>query len=131
MRFLSIWIRSYHVLRRDYEKFSTDPVVQYNYHRRMIIFWMLNWIPMNIVVGTAIWASLSNHVWLAVLMSAIILGINTNYSLYANWDTEVGDAHGAYASIRANEIRKYQLRNEVVRTPSAGAADVEIPEADF
>lgn len=71
----------------------------------MTHFWMGNALPMNGLVALDIWAILNNRTELALLMGAILLAINTNYSLYANWDTEVGDAHAAYAGIRADEIQ--------------------------
>lgn len=107
-KYLSIWIRSYHIIRKDFNKFETDPTTQYNYHRKLIIFWMLNFLPMNSLVAIDIYAILTGNIKLTAIMTAILLAINTNYSLYANWDTEVGDAHGSYASMRADEIKKRQ-----------------------
>lgn len=92
------------LLRGKYHKFETDPATQLQYHRKMVIFWLSNFIPMNIIVGIDIWATLTGHDKIALLMTAILLAVNTNYSLYANFDTETGDAHAAYASVKADQI---------------------------
>lgn len=97
------------MLRRTralYAKFEADPKTQYEYHRKMTIFWLMNFIPMNIIVGVDVWATLNGHDKVALLMTAVLLAINTNYSLYANFDTETGDAHAAYASLRADELKE-------------------------
>jgi hypothetical protein len=95
-----------YIILKDYHKFETDPATQLKYHRRMIIFWMLNLPFMNAIVLIDIMATLGHFPGkVALLLTAILLAINTNYSLYANWDTEVGDAHGAYASLRADQIQ--------------------------
>lgn len=93
---------------RYYIKFQSDPATQYSYHRHMVIFWLWNFLPMNVLVGVDIYATLHNDSKVALLMTAILLAVNTNYSLYANFDTETGDAHGAYASLRADEIKNDQ-----------------------
>lgn len=100
--------------RKYYIKFESDPTTQYQYHRKMVVFWLGNFIPMNVIVGIDIWATLSGHTAIALLMTAILLAINTNYSLYANFDTETGDAHAAYASIRADEIKNGQTLQPAV-----------------
>lgn len=114
----SVWRRSWHIIRHDYQRFATEPQVQYSYHRRMILFWMFNFLPMNTIVAVDIWATLNGHDKIALLMTAILLALNTNYSLYANWDTEVGDAHGAYASMRADQIQLQQLGNNLGQAPA-------------
>ncbi|MGH7240038.1 MAG: hypothetical protein ACREHG_08220 [Candidatus Saccharimonadales bacterium] len=100
--------------RRYYALFESDPHTQYNYHRRMQKFWLINFIPMNVVVGFDVWATLNGHDKIALLMTALLLAINTNYSLYANFDTETGDAHAAYAGIKADEIQASQQGDEDV-----------------
>lgn len=106
---LSVMKASYHALRHDWERFEHEPAVQLRYHRKMIIFWMINLPIMNIIAGLDIAATLGYFpAKVALLLTAIILWINTNYSLYANWDTEVGDAHAAYAGVKAEEIAEEQ-----------------------
>lgn len=96
--------------RAYYAKFESDPKTQYAYHRKMVLFWLINFIPMNVIVAFDIWATLGGHDKLALLMTAVLLAINTNYSLYANFDTETGDAHAAYASLRTDEIKNGQTQ---------------------
>ena len=103
-------VKAVHVIRKDYHKFETEPSFQLKYHRRMTIFWINNFLPMNVVVGFDIWGTMTGHDKLALLMTALLLAINTNYSLYANLDTEIGDAHGAYAGVKAEQIQKQQKR---------------------
>lgn len=91
--FKSTW----HIIHNDWERFEHDPAVQLKYHRRMIIFWMINFP----VIGILFFGFSSIWVKLGLL-------VNTFYSLYANWDTEVGAAHGSYASLKAEEISKKQ-----------------------
>lgn len=99
--------------KKYYIKFQSEPKVQYAYHRKMVVFWLLNFIPMNLIVAVDIWATLANHMALGLLITAVLLALNTNYSLYANFDTETGDAHAAYASIKADEIQMAQTKQTV------------------
>lgn len=99
------------VVRKDYRKFETDPAVQLRYHRRMVLFWIANFIPMNVIVTLDILATLGHFpARIALLLTAVLLAINTNYSLYANLDTEMGDAHAAYAGVKADEIQHGQAQ---------------------
>lgn len=105
--------------RRYYAKFQSDPRTQYAYHRRMQIFWIIGFIPMNLLIGADIWAAATNRLALALVLNAVILAINTNDSQYANFATETGDAHAAYASIKADEI---QAAQEAPAEPAPAAA---------
>ncbi len=106
----NVFFKTIRILRNDWHRFEYDPQTQLKYHRRMIIFWLNNFLPMNVIVGVDIWATLSGHDKIALLMTAILLAINTNYSLYANFDTETGDAHAAYASVQTDEIKAAQAQ---------------------
>lgn len=95
--------------RRYYKLFETDPQTQYNYHRKMQKFWMFNFIPVIALLAIDIYGSLGHlSVQIESLILVVMLGLNTLFSLYANWDTETGDAHAAYASLRADEIQQAQ-----------------------
>ena len=81
-----------HLLRHDYHRFETDPAVQLRYHRRMVVFWLLNFPIITLL-----------FFGLPVFWLKIGLALNTFYSLYANLDTEMGDAHSAYGSLKAEQ----------------------------
>lgn len=100
--------------RRYYQLFESDPVTQYRYHKRMQKFWLFNFLPMTALITTDIWYSLQNGINMQALITAALLALNTVYSLYANFDTETGDAHAAYASIKANEIQQAQTAPDTV-----------------
>lgn len=92
-------------IKAYYHKFETDPQTQYRYHKRMQKFWLLNFIPMLSLISLDIYYSLKHGVDMPALVTACLLALNTIYSLYANFDTETGDAHASYASMRADEIK--------------------------
>lgn len=75
-----------------------NPETQWTFHRKMCWFWIANLLPVTgLLVGV-----LSGSTHLAVLLTAIMLGLNTFYSLYANFDTEFDAVSAAYAAMRAD-----------------------------
>lgn len=104
-----------------YAQFESDPKTQYKYHRKMAVFWILNLIPISVLLVLSILASFGKFTTnQALLVTAITLSLNTFYSLYANFDTETGDAHAAYASIKTEEIQATQ--NQVALQPQVEEA---------
>jgi len=102
-----VWV----LLKKDYHKFEADPAFQLRYHRRMTIFWICNLPFITILVYFNIRAILGGaSTKLALLLDAVMFAVNTYYSLYALICTEAGDAHGAYASLKAEEIQKHQAQ---------------------
>lgn len=103
--------RTWYAIRGEYHKFEIDPRIQLRYHRRMAIFWLCNFPFVNLVGVLDILAVFGYFpIKVALILNAVQLLVNTNYSLYANWDTETGDAHAAYAGVKALEIQESQAQ---------------------
>lgn len=72
---------------------------QWRYHRRMCWFWVANFLP----ITGLLYAVLSSSTREAVLFTAIMLGVNTYYSLYANFCTDYDAVSASFAAMKAQE----------------------------
>lgn len=86
-------------LRRQVHELEYEPRTQWHYHLRMSWFWAFNFLPITALLWLALFDD--SH---AVLWAAIMLGVNTYYSAYANFVSEMDGAHSAYASMKGVEI---------------------------
>ncbi|MDE2103970.1 MAG: hypothetical protein KGL39_42430 [Patescibacteria group bacterium] len=75
-----------------------DPETQWRFHRKMCWFWIANFLPVTVLLAGVLLTSTKT----ALLLTAIMLGVNTYYSLYANFDTEFDAVSAAYAAMRAD-----------------------------
>lgn len=86
-------------VRRAEHDMEFDSRTQWVFHRKMCWFWIANLAPVTaLLIGIFVGGT---H--LAVVLTAIMLGLNTYYSLYANFDTEFDAVSASYAAIKADE----------------------------
>lgn len=85
-------------LRHTAHEMEFNPEVQWRFHRKMCWFWLANFVP----VTALLYGVLAGNTHLALLLTAVMLGLNTYYSLYANFDTEFDAVSASYAAMRAD-----------------------------
>lgn len=92
----------YRVARGVAHRLEFDSRAQWVYHRKMCWFWLANLPLVTALLIGVLFASPR----LALVLTAVMLGVNTYYSLYANFDTEFDAVSASYAAIRADDAAR-------------------------
>jgi len=87
----------YHLLKDDVHKLEYDPKSQFEFHRKMSFFWIINAALVSIVYFAfgGIWGRFS-IIYLVYV------------SLYANFSTDYGALPSSHAAVRGDEIQAKQ-----------------------
>ncbi len=110
MKKLAVFLRHELTASKDVtHRLEFDPHTQWVFHRKMCWFWIANFIPVTgLLIGV-----LSGSTKLALVLTSVMLGLNTYYSLYANFDTEFDAVSASYAAMRADEAaNNTQIANQ-------------------
>lgn len=83
----------YHLIKNDVHELEYDPRAQFEFHRRMSGFWILNG---SIVLTTYF---LLPHVWHNFSVLYLVL-----VSLYANFATDYGAMPGSHAAVNSDKL---------------------------
>lgn len=81
-----------------------EPRVQWKFHLRMTWFWVFNVLPISALLYAVLCGSTDQK----LMWTAVMLGVNTYYSLYANFCTEFDGIQSAYAAMKGQEISQKQ-----------------------
>lgn len=93
------------VLRKRTHDLEFDPDTQWRFHRRMAWFWLLNTPFVLALLIFDVAASFGTFPPMAALLiTAVMLSVNTVYSLWANFATEFDAVSAADAARRAKQI---------------------------
>jgi hypothetical protein len=86
-------------VRRVAHDMEFNSRTQWVYHRKMCWVWLANFVPITALLVLVLTSSTK----MAVVWTAVMLGVNTYYSLYANFCTDYDAVSASYAAIKAEE----------------------------
>jgi cell division protein FtsW (lipid II flippase) len=87
----------FHLIINDVHKLEYDPKSQFEFHRKMSWFWIINLLAAIVVYFFA------NHLWQSISVFYLVL-----VSLYANFATDYGAMPSSHAAIKGDEISDLQ-----------------------